>query len=65
MRDFHGGPVVKNLLSHGRDVVSIPGQGTKIPHVSWLKTQNINNRSNIVTDSIKTLKRVHIKKTFL
>ena len=64
MRDFQGGPVVKNLPSNGRDVVSIPGQGTKISHVSWLKTQNINNRSNTVTGSIKTLKMAHIKKNF-
>ena len=65
MRDFHGGPLVKNLPSNGRDVVSIPGQGTKIPHASQLKNQSINSRSNIVTESIKTLKMVHIKTTFL
>ena len=65
MRDFHGGPVAKNLPSNGRDMVSIPGQGTKIPHASWLKNPNVDNRSNIVTESIKTLKMVHIKKTFL
>ena len=63
MRDFHGGPVAKNLPSNGRDMVSIPGQGTKIPHASWLKNPNVDNRSNIVTESIKTLKMVHIKKT--
>jgi len=28
------------------------------------KSQNINNRSNIVTNSIKTLKMVHIKEIF-
>ena len=37
----------------------IPGQGTKIPHASWSIKQN---RSNIVTNSIKTLKMAHIKK---
>ena len=31
-RDFPGDPVVKNLLSKVRDVGSIPGQETKIPH---------------------------------
>ena len=31
-RDFPGGPVVKNSPFNARDVVSIPGQGTKIPH---------------------------------
>ena len=43
-------------------VCSIPGQGVKIPHVLWPKNQNINNRSNIVTNSIKTLKVVLVKK---
>ena len=40
---------------------SIPGQGVKIhlPHGQKTKTQN---RSNIVTNSIKMLKMVHIKK---
>ena len=36
-------------------------ESPKIPHASQLKTQNINNRSNIVTDSIKTLQMVHVK----
>ena len=33
-RDFPGGPVVKNLPYSAGDVDSIPGQGTKIPHVA-------------------------------
>ena len=32
--DFPGGPVVKNPPSNARDVGSIPGQGTKIPHAA-------------------------------
>ena len=32
VRDFPGGPVVKNLPSNARDAGSIPGWGTKIPH---------------------------------
>ena len=32
--DFPGGPVVKNPPSNAGNVSSIPGQGTKIPHVS-------------------------------
>ena len=33
MRDFPGGPVVKNLPSNAGDVGSIPGGGTKpTPH---------------------------------
>ena len=31
-RDFPGGPLVKILHFNARDVGSIPGQGTKIPH---------------------------------
>ena len=33
-RDFPGGPVVENLPSNAGDASSIPGQGTKIPHVA-------------------------------
>ena len=32
MGDFPGGPAVKNSLSNAKDVGSIPGRGTKIPH---------------------------------
>ena len=32
LRNFPGGPVVKNLPCNAGDVSSIPGQGTKIPH---------------------------------
>ena len=31
-------------------------------HDSWPKSQNIQNRSHIVTNSLKTLKMAHIKK---
>ena len=31
-RDFPGGPMVKNPPCNARDVGSIPGQRTKIPH---------------------------------
>ena len=31
-KDFSGGPVVKSLPSNARDMESIPGPGTKIPH---------------------------------
>ena len=42
---------------------SIPGREAKIPHTSVSKTKTLKKkRSNIVTDSIKTLKMVHIKK---
>ena len=34
MRDFPGGPVVKNTPSNAGDAGSIPGQRTKIPHAT-------------------------------
>ena len=63
-QDFPGGPVVKTLPSSAGDAGSIPGWGAKLPHASGSKNQNI-KRSNIVTNSIKTLKMVHIKKKSL
>ena len=53
--------MVKTLPSSAGGVGSIPGGGAKIPHASRPKHQNIKH-SNIVTNSIKTLKMVHIKK---
>lgn len=61
-RDFPGGPVVMNPPSNVGDAGLIPGQGAKTPHASWPKKQNTNNRSNIVTNAVKTLQMVHIKK---
>ena len=63
MKDFPGCPVVKTLPSNAGCAGSIPGQGAKISHASWSKNQT-KNRSNIVTNSVKTLKLVHIKKFF-
>ena len=34
LRDFPGGPVVKNLPSNAGDAGLIPGQGTKIPRAT-------------------------------
>ena len=62
-RDFPGSPVVKTLLSNPGGVGSIPGWATKIPHASWPKNQNT-KQNNIVKNSVKTLKMVHIGKTF-
>ena len=39
--------------------------GARIPHACGKKKQNINNRSNIITKSIKILEMVHIKKNLL
>ena len=64
MRDFLGGPLVKTLSFSAKGEGSIPGQGAEIPHGMWPKKQNTNNRSNMSTNSIKTVKMVHIKKIF-
>ena len=47
--------MVKTLPSNAGGVGSIPGQGAKIAHAS--KHQNIKNRSNAITNSIKDLKK--------
>ena len=59
--------MVKILPSNAEGAGSIPGQGVKVPHPLWPTNQNIlkkkkKTRNNIVTNSIKTLKMVHIKK---
>ena len=42
-KDFHRGPVVKNLPCNAEDASWIPGQRTKIPHVrgqlNWLQLE--------------------------
>ena len=60
--DFPGGPVVETLPSNAWGLGSILGWEAKILHVSWSKNQRINNRSNIVTNSVKALKTIYIKK---
>ena len=64
--DFPDGPMVKTSPSNAGDVCSIPGQGAKIPYASQPteKPEHKNNRSKIVTNSIKTLKMVHTKNFF-
>ena len=42
--DFPGGPVVKTSPSNAGNAGSIPGQGAKIPQVSWPKNQNIKQK---------------------
>ena len=57
---FPGGPVVETLPSSTGGVYSFLGQGAKISHASWPKKQNTQkNRSNIATNSMKTLKMAH------
>ena len=62
--DFPGSSVVKTSPSNAGGTGLIPGWGAKIPHALQPKNQNIKNKSNIVTNSMKTLKMVHIKKIF-
>ena len=63
-RDFPGSPMVKTLLSNvGGRAGMIPSRAVKVPHALWPKTKT-QNRSNTVTNSMKTLKMVHIKKIF-
>ena len=60
--DFPGSPVVKTPLSTAGNVDSIPDQGIKIPHASQPKNQNIKQKQYCNKNSIKTLKKVHVKK---
>ena len=62
---FPGGLVVKTSPSNVGSEGSIPGRGAKIPYASWAKNQSIKNRNSVVTNStnsIKTLKMVHVNK---
>ena len=54
--------MVEILFSNAGGEGSIPSQGAKIPHASWPKSQNINNRSNTLTNSLKILKLKKKKK---
>ena len=60
---FPKGPVVKTLSANVGAVDLLPDWGTKIPHALQPENQNLINKSNIVTNSLKTLKMVHIKKS--
>ena len=44
MEIYPGGPVVKILPSNAGGTGSIPGWGTKIPHTSWPKNQNMKQK---------------------
>ena len=60
-----GCPVVKTPPSEAGGcwfTGSIPGQGAKIPHASWPKKAKHKKINNIVTNSIKISKIVHVKK---
>ena len=54
--------MVKTFPSNAWGAGLIPDQGGKIPHASCPKKPKTQSRSNIVTNSIKTLKMVNNKK---
>ena len=62
--DFAGGPTVNTLPSSAGGGGSIPGPEAKIPLPLGQKNK-AKNKSNGVTNSIKTLKMICIKKTFI
>ena len=58
-RDFLGTSMIKTSSLNAEGVGSVPGWRTKISHALRPKYQNI-NRSNIVTNSKKPLRMVHV-----
>ena len=54
--------MVKTSSSNARSVNSIPDQEAKIAHASRPKNQKTEDRINVGTNSIKTLKMVQVKK---
>ena len=60
--DFPGGPVVNILTSNAGVAGLIPGQGTKIPHASQPKTQNIKQKKQCCNKFSKDLKDDPYKK---
>ena len=58
--ELPGGPVANTPPSKAGGAGLVPGRGDKIPHACG---QNTENRSNIVRDSVKTLRLVHIQKS--
>ena len=55
-------PRLKTSPSNAGVASPIPDHKAKIPHASGPKNTKGKNRSNIVTNSIKTLKMVHTEK---
>ena len=56
--------MVETSPSNAGGMGSIPDQGGEISHASQQPSppKKINNRSNIATNSMKTLKMVHVQK---
>ena len=61
-KDFPGGPVVKTSPSNAENAFLIPGQGTRSHVPQGHKTKTKIFGGNIVTNAMKTLKMVHLKK---
>ena len=57
---FPGSPVVKISPPNARGIGSIPAWGDKILYAPQAKKNKTKTRSNIITNSIKTLKEIHI-----
>ena len=59
VRDFPGSLVVKTSPSNAGGASLIPGQGTKIPHASWPKYQNVKQKRycNKFSKNLKKKKR--------
>ena len=60
-QDFRSRPVVKTLPSNATGTGSNPRLRAKIPRASWPTNQNLKQKK-FVTNSIKTLKMVYVKK---
>ena len=54
--------MIETLPSNAGGTGLIPGRGAKILHASRPKNQNIKQKQYCNSESIKTLKTVHIKK---
>ena len=62
-REVRACPGGKISTFHAGSASSIPGWGVKIPQASQPKTK-MQNRDNIVANSVRALKVAHIKKYF-
>ena len=57
LEDFPGGPVVKNLPANARDMESVTGRGTKIPHAMGQRRPCTGTAEAHVPQSLNTTKR--------
>ena len=64
-QDFPGSLVVKTSTFNAGAVGSTPGWGANIPHALWKKKKQKTIKQNVVTNSIKAFKMVHIKRSKL